>query len=349
MPELAISDLDETTTQVGPHWEALRHGHVFLTGGSGFIGTWLLETFLRANSVLELEARATVLTRDPDRFRSIAPHLAKHASVRLFQGDVLSADFPRGGFSHLIHAAADASRSSAEDERQRAFDTIVSGTRRVLDFCRVSGIPNLLFLSSGAVYGPQPQTLPVLAENCPTVRRTSDPASFYSEGKREAESLCEAHGEKSLSRVSIARCFAFLGPNLPLDGPFAAGNFVRDAIRGESITVRGDGQTVRSYLYAGDLAAWLWTMLLSPQASGVYNVGSDRPVTIAQLAKLIASAAGVPVCFAAARIGPTSRYVPCIDRARNNLKLDVRVSLEEAIRRTLGWYSRKPLTGAYNE
>ena len=130
MPELAISDLDETTTQVGPHWEALRHGHVFLTGGSGFIGTWLLETFLRANSVLELEARATVLTRDPDRFRSRAPHLAKHASVRLFQGDILSADLPRGRFSHLIHAAADASRSSAEDERQRAFDTIVSGTRR---------------------------------------------------------------------------------------------------------------------------------------------------------------------------------------------------------------------------
>lgn len=301
MPELAIFDLNEAVIQVGQHWEALRGGHVFLTGGTGFIGTWLLETFLRANSVLKLEARATVLTRDPNRFRSRAPHLATHAVVRLFHGDVLSAEFPRGSFSHLIHAAADASRSSAGDDRQPAFETIVSGTRRVLDFCRAAGIPNLLFLSSGAVYGPQPRTLPLLAEHCPTVRRTGEPSSFYAEGKRTAESLCEPQGEQGLSRVSIARCFTFMGPKLPLNGPFAAGNFLRDAIRGEPIAVRGDGRTVRAYLYAGDLAAWLWTMLLSP---GLQESTTSDPIARLQSPNWQSWLQLPPVCRSASSCPP---------------------------------------------
>jgi len=98
MPELAVYDLDEAVAQVASHWDALRGGHVFLTGGTGFIGTWLLETFLRANTMLELGARVTVLTRDPKRFLAKAPHLAAHKSIRLFEGDVCSAAFPQENF-----------------------------------------------------------------------------------------------------------------------------------------------------------------------------------------------------------------------------------------------------------
>lgn len=340
MFELPVSELDEAAGQVSPHWEALRGGHVLLTGGTGFIGLWLLETFLRANAVQNLRARAAVLTRDPERFRAKAPHVAGHPCIRLLQGDVHSPEFPPEGFSHAIHAAADAGRSSLGHDPLLTFDTIVTGTRRVLDFCQASGIPKLLFLSSGAVYGPQPESVEAVSERCSSAPRTDDPSSAYAEGKRAAEFLCAAFAARGGLQVSIARCFSFIGPHLPLDGLFAAGNFIRDATAGRPIEVRSDGRAVRSYLYAADLAGWLWTMLLSPRSSGIYNVGSDRPVTIAQLAEMVAAAARVPVLFAES--GPTapSRYVPCIERARTELGLTVSVPLEEAIRRTLHWHSQ---------
>lgn len=153
------------------------------------------------------------------------------------------------------------------------------------------------------------------------------------------------YAAQSKMRITVARCFAFLGPHLPLDGPFAAGNFTRDVIRGGPIEVRGNPRTVRAYLYAGDLAAWLWTMLLSSEASGIYNVGSDQAITIGELAGLFAAAGNVPVRFSAGAAQAPSRYVPSIDRARRQFGLDVKVPLDEAVRRTLRWYSENSYNG----
>ena len=141
----------------------------------------------------------------------------------------------------------------------------------------------------------------------------------------------------------IARCFAFVGPYLPLDAHFAAGNFIRDALAGRPIVIRGDGRPYRSYLYASDLVKWLWTLLDRGEAGRVYHVGSGRAVSIAELARIAAGLVepALPVeVLSPAGEGLPPRYVPDISRARRELELRVETDLEEALRLTFEFHRK---------
>lgn len=340
MPELFRADLDDVVGRVGVRWEQLRDAHILLTGGTGFIGMWLLETFLRAECALRLRARVTVLTRSPESFQAKAPHLGQAPSIRLYRGDVVSPEIQDASFTHIIHAAADARRSAAPGDAFLQFDTIAGGTRQILSTCLTAQTKALLYISSGAVYGRMPATDCEFHEGYSGAPATDDPQSAYGQAKRAAEFFCTVTGERTSTPVKIARCFTFLGPHLPLDGSFAAGNFMADALRQCPIRVSGDGSTVRSYLYAADLAAWLWSILLDSRAHGIYNVGSDQPVTIRDLAGAVASAVhpALRVECARLRTSTVSRYVPSIEKARRELGLDVWTPLPDALSRTLKWF-----------
>ena len=332
------SDLDHVLAQTHGLWEELRGARVFLTGGTGFFGCWLLETFLWANDRLRLGASIVVLTRDASGFAGKAPHLAGHPSVTLHDGDVRTFAFPRGAFSHVIHGAT---TSSAVVEPADMFDTIVEGTRRALDFARHAGATRFLLTSSGAVYGRQPPELTHVPEDYRGGPDSADANQVYAEGKRAAEMLCAVYADVRL-KPTIARCFAFVGPYLPLDAHFAIGNFIRDALQGGPIRVAGDGTPYRSYLYAADLAIWLWTILLRAQSMRPYNVGSEAAVSIDDLAHLVARtvAPGVTVSVALAPVAgaPANRYVPSAARADSELALRVTLPLVDAVRRTAEWH-----------
>jgi dTDP-glucose 4,6-dehydratase len=322
---------------------------VFLTGGTGFFGCWLLETFLWANDHLRLDASVVVLTRDARAFGTKARHLASHPSLTLHDGDVRAFAFVGGAFTHVIHAATDSSAPPGGRDRLVMLDTIVSGTRRALDFARRSGARRFLLASSGAVYGRQPPDLTHVPESYSGGPDPADARQVYGEGKRAAEMLCAVYADAQLE-PTIARCFAFVGPYLPLDVHFAVGNFIRDALHGGPIRVSGDGTPYRSYLYAADLAIWLWTILLRGQSMRPYNVGSETAITIGDLAHAIAGRftadADVVVAATAGGGGPVERYVPNTARARNELGLVPTVDLDEALTRTVDWHRRHP-TSAY--
>jgi len=335
-------DLDHVLARTTGAWDELRGGRLFITGGTGFFGMWLLETVAWANDELGLNAKVTVLTRDLDRFRQKAPHLAVHPHIDFLTGDVTTFDFPSGRFSHVIHAATESATRLNEEHPLVMIDTIVVGTRRVLEFARANVVDKFLLVSSGAVYGRQPPDLRHLPEDHPGGPDPTDPPSAYGEGKRLAELLCAIYAQRYRVRTKIARCFAFVGPHLPLDAHFAIGNFLRDALHGGPIRVNGDGTPRRSYLYAADLAIWLWTILFRGGVGRPYNVGSMQEISVAGAAQAVSNtfspALAVHVAQTPLLDTLAERYVPDTRRARVELGLEETIALSDAIQRTIGWH-----------
>lgn len=346
---LLARDLDEIVdATVG--FDELRDARLFVTGGTGFVGSWILESFIRANDRLGLRARAVVLTRDPARARARLPHWMTRPEIELLQGDVETFAFPAGSFSHIIHGATPVSVESVERRPRQLFDTIAGGTARVLDFASRCDGRKLLLTSSGAVYGPQSPSVERVDEACVGGPDPSDPRSVYAEGKRVAELLCVLAARDGGIEAKIARCFTFVGPYLPIDAHYAVGNFIRDRLAGRPIVVRGDGTPLRSYLYASDLAIWLWTILFRGRSGRPYNVGSDEPISIAAMARVVGEAfePQLPVVIEREPVvgAPAPRYVPAIDRAVGELGLKVRVGRTEAVARTLEWNAARRSSAA---
>ena len=334
-------DLEHVLEHTLPLWAELKAERLFITGGTGFFGSWLLESLTWAVDRLGLNTQAVVLTRDPGAFQRKAPHLADHAAVTLWPGDVRSFEFPAGRFSHVIHAATEASARLNAENPALMLDTIVEGTRRTLEFARRCEAANFLFTSSGAVYGPQPPEMTHIPEDYPGGPDPTQPGSAYGEGKRMAELLCTLYSNAFGIQTRIARCFAFVGPYLPLDSHFAIGNFIRDGLNGGPIMIQGDGTPNRSYLYAADLAIWLWTILAKGRSNYPYNVGSERMLTIREIAQLVADhfeRTSVIVSQSPSLNANPARYVPWTHRSRSELGLTEKIHLEMAVQKTIQWH-----------
>ncbi len=320
--------------------EALDGLRIFITGGTGFIGSWLLEYLYRKSLEHSPAVKLLVLSRNPKGFLAANPHYASWPSLRMIEGDVRNLDSLDVAADWVLHGATPASRDLNDSAPLDMIDIIARGTENVLKFAGRCGAKRFLFLSSGLAYGAQPVELEKLAENQMGRLDALDPKAAYGNAKHFAEHLCMQHGQAFGFEVCIARLFAFVGPLLPLDAHFAVGNFLRDALAGRTIRIQGDGTPLRTYLHAADLARWLLTLLALGRAGEIYNVGSDEIVSIRELAERVGGLCGVGVEIAKKpEIGKLpSRYVPDIRKARDELGLRPLWDLGEALGRTLAWH-----------
>lgn len=331
-------DLDHVVERAEGPLRELDGARIFLTGGAGFFGRWLLESIHHATVRLGIRPQLVVLTRTRQGFAERLPHLSAAPWLELLPGDMGAFEFPRGTFDAVLHAATEPAGPAPAE----LFSRNVLGTRRVLDLAIASGAGRFLLTSSGAAYGPQPATETHVSEAQATAPSTADPASAYGQSKRASEFLAAALGAQHGFAAVVARCFAFVGPGLPLDTNYAIGNFIGDALAGRAIRVGGDGTPRRAYLYAADLAAWLWTLLVRGRPGVTYNVGAEGDLSIADLARLVAlevrPGTAVEIAGTPTPGQPPSRYVPSSRLAREELGLEAWVALPEAIRRTAAWW-----------
>lgn len=259
--------------------------HLFLTGGTGSVGRTLID-YLAECEAASGGLRVTVLTRDPDAFAARHPAQANHRWLKLLRGDLTDLPTLPGDITDIVHAAADTHLDTGYADW---VEQIVGGTRTLLDASAKAGVGRFLLLSSGAVYGPQPESVAHIAEDYPGAPNPLLPGSTYGQAKRVAEQLCTIFRHERGIETVIARLFAFGSAHTPRDGPYALGNFVRAALSPDDapITIMGDGRSVRSYLGGRDMAHAL-VIALTSATPAAYNIGSEEAVTIADLARRVA-------------------------------------------------------------
>ena len=334
------SDLKNILKQCETIWDELRDARIFITGGTGFIGCWLLETLKYANDQKRLGIRATILTRSAAAFQKKAPHLANFQGFDFCEGNVSDFVSPPGAYTHVIHGATDASADLNENNPLQMFTTVLAGTRRTLDFAVEKDVRRVLFMSSGAVYGQQPWEMTNVSESWLGGPSPVDTRATYAEAKRAAEMLCAIYQKQFGLQIAISRIFALLGPYLSLGIHFAAGNFIRDAMVGKKVVVNGNGLPCRSYLYASDLTVWLLHMLVRSESCRPYNVGSDESILVKDLAEIVSKTLsdGQYEILGATDMGwNPGRYVPDTKLIAQELGLKRTVGLEDAILRTAIW------------
>ncbi len=308
-------------------FEVLTGQRILLTGGTGFFGTSLLlrlrdwrEDALR-NGVPCRMPRVVALSRNPKRFLARFPAFARLDFVEWIAADVQDFATPPGGFDFIIHAACPV--RSVPGMREE----ILRGAERVLAVAEDCGVKRILFASSGAVYGAWngPENIP---DDAPC-----RPQTEFGRAKLEAESLFAAGRVPALR----ARCFSFAGFHLPCDRGYAFADFLRDALRGGPIVVRGDGTPVRAWMHARDLADWLFALLAFGDPQTPYNIGSSSPASIADLAETMRRIFRLPsdavriLGEAEPRSDAAHWYVPRTERAES-LGLRVTIPFEEEIR-----------------
>lgn len=309
---------------------------LLIIGGSGFFGKSILDAYRRRLLEKWNVDSVIVIARSAINLRKTAPELM-HPSIELIDANIATCQsLPTADY--VIHAAASTDErnyiSRPFEERQNILSGAVNYCTLAPQFHEKSKI---VYVSSGAVYGQQPKDLMRMSEDHPLqpIEAMASSKQDYAAAKRDSEALIARLGGKGFN-VSIARCFAFVGPYLPLDQHFAIGNFIKNGMMGTSIQLNATHPVYRSYMYSDDLVLWLMAIAENAAPSTpCFNVGSDEAVSVMELANKIATKCNVSVVHPNQVLSPIDRYIPSIEKAQKELGLRMSFTLDQAINETI--------------
>jgi nucleoside-diphosphate-sugar epimerase len=299
-----------------------------VTGGAGFLGSWLCELLI--NKGYEV----VCLDNMSSGRRKNVEHL--EGKIEVVEGDVTNPP-PLPKADIIFHLA---SRASPVDFREHAIEILLAnsaGTLRMLELAEKWGA-RFVFASSSEVYGnplQHPQTEEYWGNVNPIGVR-----SCYDEGKRFGEALCMAYHRRKGLDVRIARIFNTYGPRMRKDDGRVISNFVVHALQGKPLTVYGDGTQTRSFCYVEDLVEGLFRLGEAEVSGEVFNLGNPAEVTILELARLVKRLTGTTsdIVFLPKPPDDPTRRRPDISKAKRLLNWEPKIPLEEGLKRTIEYF-----------
>ena len=310
-------DLDRIVSACSVEMDRLSGKSLLITGGSGFVGRYLVESVIRFNDAHGgRRCKLLLPTRQPDTLRDrYRMQVEAGEIVAMRWGEGHTVDLKGDLCDYIIHAASPSDPKKISEDPERNLRDMVSMSSSIASLGKRCGAKRSVLISSGAVYGEQPSEMQGIPEEFLGGPDLSRVLSCYGEGKRLSEMLFRLSGID----CRIARVFSLTGPYQDLGSGFAVPDLIRQAAEKDHIHLRGDGTPVRNYCYATDLSIFLFKLLLGKPKHEVYNVGCrEATITIAELAQTISAIfGGVGVTKGQAVDDMTairSRYVPQLDR-----------------------------------
>jgi len=316
-----------------------RPPRTLITGGAGFIGSHLCERFLAEGH--EVICMDNFITGSPDNIA----HLIGHERFHFIHHDVTNFIYVEGPLDYVLHFASPASPADYLKYPIQTLKVGALGTHKALGLAKAKGA-RFLLASTSEVYGdplvhPQPEDY--WGNVNPVGLR-----GVYDEAKRFAEAMTMAYHRYHGVDVRIVRIFNTYGPRMRLDDGRALPTFMTQALKGEPITVYGDGSQTRSFQYIDDLVEGIYRLLMSDYV-GPVNIGNPEEISILEFAKEIIELTGSKseIIFKPLPADDPKVRQPDISLARRVLGWEPKVSRREGLRRTLEYFKQRlGLTGS---
>jgi len=336
LDEIIFEDLKQACKV--PEARGLEGKSTIITGGAGFIGSWLSDAIVKLDMNL-----ICVDNLSSGSFDNIA-HLKESRNFKFIRADVekLGRALLRDDFKFVLHLA---SRASPEDYQAHPIETLTAnsvGTLKALEIARKHDSVFLL-TSTSEIYG-DARVIPTPESYWGNVNPIGL-RSPYDESKRFSEALCKAYERKHGLDIRIVRIFNTYGPRLRPETLYgrAVSQFIAQAVEGRDITVYGDGSQTRSFCYATDTIRAILCVLANQKARGeVFNIGDPNEISILELAKKIKALvkSDSKIAFHSLPQDDPRRRCPDISKVRKLLNWRPEVSLDRGLRRTTSWFLR---------
>lgn len=315
--------------------EKLKNSNILVTGGTGFIGKWILEAVVFLNDNFAFNIKLYLLARHNNSF--VNSKIIDRKDVIFIKNDIRSMGELPENIDYIIHAAVSPDNREHMSNPIDIMDIISQGTKQLLDASlHLNSLKKILNISSGQVYGTIDSGH--IFENSNGVLDTNSIKSIYPEAKRYGETLGIAY--KSLYKLPIVqvRPFSFIGPHMGLNKPWAINNFIHDALKFKKIKILGNGKPIRSYMYPSDMVWWLFNILLNGRVGTAYNLGSPEGISLEDLALKIKNKIGNEVQIDIQNMNnDNSIFVPDVSLVKNELNLAIKVDIDEALNNTIIW------------
>ena len=355
--DVVQQDLEDICGRLKSELAALQGKRLFISGGAGFLGYYLIQAALHWN-VTRPGPPVQVVACD-NYIRGVPAWLtglASNPALTLLQHDITT-PLPDGlgDLDFVIHAASIASPTYYRQHPIETMDANVNGLRLLLERCRAqhaAGRPvaGFLFFSTSEIYGdPTPDQIPTPETYRGNVSCTG-PRACYDESKRFGETLCVNFARAFDLPVTIARPFNNYGPGLKITDRRVIADFARDLLAGRDLVLLSDGSPTRTFCYVADAVVGYYKILVRGRAGEPYNIGNETPeISMRDLATTLAGLARSLVGYTGRVVHRDSadrqylsdnpqRRCPVIAKARTELDFDPQWVLEDGLARTLVWY-----------